>query len=79
MTISIIKQNEDVFTVKVTNEVSTNHSVTVTDQSLADLTNNNMTKTQLLQFSFDFFLKRETNTSILSSFDINAISKYFSD
>ena len=79
MTISIIKQNDDVFIVKVTNEASTSHTVTVTDQSLAYLTNNNVAKTQLLQFSFDFLLKREPNTSILSSFDINVISKYFSD
>ena len=79
MTISIIKQNDDVFTVKVTNDVSTSHTVTVTDQSLADLTNNNVTKTQLLQFSFNFLLQREPNTSILSSFDINLISRYFSD
>ena len=79
MTISIIKQNDDGFTVKVTNDVSTSHTVTVTDKSLTDLTNNNVTKTQLLEFSFDFLLKRESNTSILSSFDINVISKYFSD
>ena len=79
MTISIIKQSDDVFIVKVTNEASTSHTVTVTDQSLADLTNNNVSKTQLLQFSFDFLLKREPNTSILSSFDINVISRYFSD
>ena len=79
MIISIIKQNDDVFTVKVTNDVSTSHRVTVTDQSLADLTNNNATKTQLLEFSFNFLLDREPNTSILSSFDINVISRYFSD
>ena len=79
MTFSIIKQNDDVFTVKVTNDVSTSHTVTVTDQSLADLTDNNVTKTQLLEFSFNFLLDREPNTSILSSFDINVISKYFSD
>ena len=79
MTISIIKQNDDVFTVKVTNDVSTSHTVTVSDQSLADLTNNNATKTQLLEFSFNFLLDREPNTSILSSFDINVISRYFSD
>ena len=79
MTISIIKQNDDVFTVKVTNDVSTSHTVTVSDQSLADLTNNNATKTQLLEFSFNFLLDREPNTSILSSFDINVISEYFSD
>ena len=79
MTFSIVKQNDDVFTVKVTNDVSTSHTVTVTDQSLADLTDNNVTKTQLLEFSFNFLLDREPNTSILSSFDINVISKYFSD
>ena len=79
MTFSIIKQNDDVFTVKVTNDVSTSHTVTVTDQSLADLTDNNVTKTQLLEFSFNFLLDREPNTSIFSSFDIDVISKYFSD
>ena len=79
MTFSIIKQNDDVFTVKITNDVSTSHTVTVTDQSLADLTDNNVTKTQLLEFSFNFLLDREPNTSILSSFDINVISKYFCD
>ena len=79
MTISIIKQNEDVFTVKVTNDVSTSHTVTVTNQSLTDLTDNNVTKAQLLEFSFNFLLQREPNTSILSSFDIRVISKYFSD
>ena len=79
MPISIVKQNDDVFTVKVTNDVSTSHTVTVTDQSLADLTNNSVTKTQLLEFSFNFLLEREPNTSILSSFNINDISKYFSN
>ena len=79
MTISIIKQNEDVFTVKVANDVSTSHTVTITNQSLTDLTDNNVTKAKLLEFSFNFLLQREPNTSILSSFDINVISRYFSD
>ena len=79
MTISIIKQNDDVFIVKVTNDVSTSHTVTITNQSLTDLTDNNVTKTHLLEFSFKFLLEREPNTSILSSFDINVITKYFSD
>ena len=77
--ISIAKRNDNVFEVTVADSVTTTHTVTVTDQSLTDLTNNNVTKTQLLQFSFDFLLKREPNTSILSSFDINVISRYFSD
>ena len=77
--ISIEKRNDNVFEVTVADNVTTTHTVTVTDQSLTDLTDNNVTKTQLLEFSFNFLLDREPNTSILSSFDINVISRYFSD
>ena len=77
--ISIEKRNDNVFEVTVADSVTTTHTVTVTDQSLTDLTYNNTTKTQLLEFSFNFLLDREPNTSILSSFDINVISRYFSD
>ena len=79
MSISIKKLTDDVFQVTVADSMTTTHDVTVTDQSLTDLTENKMTKTQLLKFSFNFLLDREPNTSILSSFDINVISKYFSD
>ena len=79
MSISIKKRTDDVFVVTVADGITTTHTVTVTDQSLTDLTDNNVTKTQLLEFSFNFLLDREPNTSILSSFDINVISKYFSD
>ena len=79
MTISIKKQTEDVFLVTVADGVTTIHKVTVTDDTLNDLTDNTLTKTELLEFSFNFLLDREPNTSILSSFDINVISKYFSD
>ena len=79
MSISIKKRIDDVFVVTIADSITTTHTVTVTDQSLTDLTDNNVTKTQLLEFSFNFLLDREPNTSILSSFDINVISKYFSD
>ena len=79
VSISIKKRTNDVFVVTVANGITTTHTVTVTDQSLTDLTDNNVTKTQLLEFSFNFLLDREPNTSILSSFDINVISRYFSD
>ena len=79
MSISIKKLTDDVFQVTVADSMTTTHEVTVTDQSLTDLTENKMTKTQLLKFSFNFLLDREPNTSILSKFDINVISKYFSD
>ena len=79
MSISIKKLNDDVFEVTVADSITTVHEVTVTDQNLTDLTDNTVTKTQLLEFSFKFLLDKEPNTSILSSFDINVISKYFSD
>ena len=79
MSISIRQLNDDVFEVTVAKTSTTTHTVTVSDQSLTNLTDNKVTKTQLLEFSFKFLLEREPNTSILSSFDINVISKYFSD
>ena len=79
MSISIKKLTDDVFQGTVADSITTTHEVTVTNQSLTDLTDNTVTKEQLLEFSFNFLLDKEPNTSILSSFDINVISKYFSD
>ena len=79
MSVSIKKLSDDVFGVTIAKTSTTAHTVTVTDQSLTDLTDNNVTKTQLLEFSFKFLLGGEPNTSILSSFDINVITKYFPD
>ena len=79
MSVSIKKQTDDVFQVTVADSITTTHEVTVNDQSLTDLTDDKVTKEQLLEFSFNFLLDREPNTSILSKFDINVISKYFSD
>ena len=79
MSVFIKKETEDVFSVTVSSGTTTTHKVTVTDDALRDLTGNSVTKTSLLEFSFKFLLEREPNTSILSSFDINIISKYFSD
>ena len=77
--ISIEKRNDNVFEVTISDRVTTTHTVTVTNQSLTDLADDNTTKTELLEFSFNFLLDREPNTSILSSFDINVISRYFSN
>ena len=79
MSVSIQKLRNDVFEVIVAKTSTTTHTIKVTDQSLTELTDNVATKAQLLEFSFKFLLEREPNTSILSSFDINVISRYFSD
>ena len=79
MSIAIKKLSDDVFEVTVVEISTTAHTVTISDQSLNDLADKKVTKTQLLKFSFKFLLDREPNTSILSSFDINVISRYFPD
>ena len=60
-------------------KITTNHNVTVTDRMQTDLTNNRITKYFLIEFSFKYLLDKEPNTSILSSFSIDVILRYFSD
>ena len=67
----------DKFEITVKADQLTKHVVTVTDQMLLNLTNKKISKEELLNFSFNFLLEREANTSILSKFDIIVISKYF--
>ena len=67
----------DKFEITVKADQLTKHVVTVTDQMLLNLTNNKISKKELLNFSFNFLLEREQNTSILSKFDIIEILKYF--
>ena len=77
MDLLIAKLSEDQFEITVKAYQLTKHVVTVTDQMLLNLTNNKISKEELLNFSFNFLLDREANTSILSKFDIIVISKYF--
>ena len=73
----IEKQSNDVFKITVSGHTTTQHEVTVTDSALQELTNGQVTKEELLDFSFKFLLDREPNTSILSSFEIMVIARYF--
>ena len=73
----ITELSKDKFEITVKTDQLTKHFVSVTDQMLLNLTNNKISKEELLNFSFNFLLEREPNTSILSKFDIIVISKYF--
>ena len=77
MELLITELSKDKFEIAVKANQITKHVVYVTDEMLFNLTKNKISKKELLNFSFNFLLKRETNTSILSSFDIAEISKYF--
>ena len=77
MELLITELSKDKFEITVKANQLTKHVVSVTDQMLLNLTNNKISKEELLNFSFNFLLEREPNTSILSKFDIIVISRYF--
>ena len=77
MELLITELSKDKFEITVNADQITKHVVSVTDQMLLNLTKNKISKEELLNFSFNFLLEREPNTSILSRFDIIVISKYF--
>lgn len=55
----------------------TEHRVTVTDADLARLAPGSADPTDLVRRSFAFLLEREARESILRSFDLPEISRYF--
>ncbi len=77
MELLITELSKNKFEIIVKADQLTKHIVSVTDQMLLNLTDNKISKEELLNFSFNFLLEREPNTSILSKFDIIVISKYF--
>jgi hypothetical protein len=79
MTISVTAKGQDTFEVVVTTQSTTTHSVTISDAIHTQLTNGKISKETLLEKSFQFLLEREPNTSIMSQFKIEVISKYFPD
>jgi len=65
------------FEVVVEGLTTTTHRVTLTHLYYQKLANNQVTPEILVEKSFEFLLDRETNTSILSRFDLPIIERYF--
>jgi hypothetical protein len=65
------------FEVIVEGHTTTTHRVTLTHLYYQKLTNNRVSPEILVEKSFEFLLDRETNTSILSRFDLPIIERYF--
>ena len=66
------------FMVKVNDEnSSTEHAVTVDESYWKKLTGKTMPPAKLVKKSFEFLLDNEPKESILSTFDLSVISKYF--
>jgi hypothetical protein len=66
----------DVWVVTVQGASTTQHRVRVTNSDLERFAEGRPAE-ELLQESFRFLLERESNASILRSFDLNVIERYF--
>ncbi len=65
------------YQVTVIDKATTTHQVSVQSDYALKLTAGNITTEQLVKNSFEFLLMRESNTSILRSFDLSVIARYF--
>ena len=73
----VAKINETTFKVTVEGRTTTTHTVTVSRDYYRKLTGGRVTADELVEKSVEFLLERESNTSILSTFDLPVIQSYF--
>ncbi len=74
--IRITPAGDDAYTVQVAGGTETTHTVTLSEEDRRRL-GGDASAEDLLRASFRFLLERESNTMIMSRFDINVISRYF--
>jgi hypothetical protein len=67
----------DEYEVHVRGKHETLHRVRLTESDRQRLGGANVSPEELIKESFAFLLERESNTSILSRFDLPVISRYF--
>ena len=75
--IAVKKINGTTFDVTVASNGTTTHRVTLTPEYHQKLSGGKGTPEDLIVRSFEFLLAREDNTSILRSFDLPTIARYF--
>jgi hypothetical protein len=75
--IKVQKINDTTFEVTVEGRSVTTHKVTVSAAYYEKLTGGKVPAEVLVEKSFEFLLAREPNTSILRSFDLPVIGRYF--
>jgi len=75
--ITVEKIDERPFKVSVKERATTSHTVTVEPSYHEKLTGGSVSAEKLVEKLFEFLLKRESNTSILSAFDLPVIGRYF--
>ena len=77
MTIRVENTGDNTYQVTVESGSTTQHAVTLTPEYWQKLTDGRVPAETLIQKSFEFLLDRESNTSILGSFDLPVIQRYF--
>lgn len=77
MSIKVSKLNDTQFMVDVRMASTTQHQVTVNHDYALTLSAGKVSTEVLIEKSFEFLLAREPNTSILRSFDLSVIERYF--
>tara|TARA_Y100000588_G_scaffold109229_1_gene119729 strand:- start:591 stop:857 length:267 start_codon:yes stop_codon:yes gene_type:complete len=77
MSVKVEPLEADDFLVKVDASTSTEHRVTLSDAYWNQIWNGRMTKVDIIERSFAFLLQRESNSSILRSFELPVIQRYF--
>ncbi len=77
MPINVEKIDDTTFKVTVDGRTTTTHTVTMASEYYQKLTSGAIGPEALVEKSFEFLLEREPNTSILRSFDLPVIQRYF--
>jgi hypothetical protein len=75
--VSIQQMDDKTFQVTVSGTTTTTHTVTVEPDYCEKLTDGRVRAETLVEKSFAFLLAREPNTSILRSFELPVIGRYF--
>ena len=75
--IKVQKIDDTTLKVTVAGSSTTTHTVSVDPAYYEKLTNGRVSVETLVEKSFEFLLERESNTSILRSFDLPVIGHYF--
>ncbi len=77
--ITVTKSTDTLFEVSVESRTNTHHRVTVPEAYYRKMTDGKVSTEELVIKSFEFLLEREPNTSILPSFELSLIGRYFPD
>ncbi len=79
MNVEVETIGDDAFLVKVSAPTSTEHRVTMTRAYRRPIFISKKTKKEIVSRSFAFLLEREPNSSIMRTFDLPVIQRYFSE